>query len=226
MPEELTLSFWELLLRIAVAGALGGLIGLERELGDQPAGFRTHILVSLGSALFTLGGAYGVAPFIGVGLGVRFDPTRVASQIVTGIGFLGAGAILRQGFTVRGLTTAAALWVTAAIGMAAGLGYWWGAVLTTIATVVSLYGLKLVERPLVRRWMRGRHRYVLEVEPELRLSDLARVVEARSIRTERINLISGDEDRRTLVAVLRLPSTVSAEEVAQEISELPGVSSV
>ncbi len=120
MPESLTLSGWELALRVAVAAALGGLIGFERELGDQPAGFRTHILVSLGSALFTLVGAYGATPFLGGNDVVRLDPTRVAAQIVTGIGFLGAGAILRHGFTVRGLTTAAALWVTAAIGMAAG----------------------------------------------------------------------------------------------------------
>src|SRR5688572_13417309 len=97
----------EVVLRIAIAAVLGGLVGLEREVSEQPAGFRTHILVSLGAALFTLVGAY---TFGGEGS----DPTRVAAQVVTGIGFIGAGVIFQQGASIRGLTTAASLWVTAA----------------------------------------------------------------------------------------------------------------
>lgn len=151
-----SLDTLDLIVRVVVAAALGGLVGLERELSDQPAGFRTHILVSLGAALFTMVGAYGLEPFVKSGF--SFDPTRVAAQIVTGIGFLGAGAILRQGITIRGLTTAAALWVTAAIGTAAGLGFWSGAVATTVATVMSLYGFKRLER-----WMfRSRKKRVTE----------------------------------------------------------------
>ena len=135
-----------------VAGALGGLVGLEREFSDQPAGFRTHILVALGAALFSLVGAYGLdAVFGDANRRVRFDPTRVAAQIVTGIGFLGAGAIIRQGLNVRGLTTAAALWVTAAIGMAVAFGYWIGAIATTMLTVAALYGLKRLERAVFPR---------------------------------------------------------------------------
>ncbi|MGH7426687.1 MAG: MgtC/SapB family protein, partial [Candidatus Methylomirabilales bacterium] len=89
----------ELVLRVLASAALGGLVGLERELRDQPAGFRTHILVSLGSALFTLVGAYGLGPLTGGPPGPSVDPTRVAAQVVTGIGFLGAGAIIRHGLT-------------------------------------------------------------------------------------------------------------------------------
>ena len=108
------------LVRIAVAAGLGGAIGLERELDEKAAGLRTHMLVSVGSALFTLVGAYG---FDGLPASGSVDPTeRIAAQIVTGIGFLGAGVIFRQGFTIRGLTTAASLWLVAAIGMAAGAG--------------------------------------------------------------------------------------------------------
>ena len=141
-----TLEPWELGVRVLVAAALGGLVGLERELSDQPAGFRTHILVSLGSALFTMVGAYGLAAFIPEGTeNASFDPMRVAAQVVTGIGFLGAGAIIRQGVNIRGLTTAAALWVTAAIGMAAAVGFWLGAIFTTLATVTALYGFKRLE---------------------------------------------------------------------------------
>jgi len=131
-----TIGGWEILLRLVVASALGAAVGLDRELRDRAAGTRTHLLVSLGAALFTLVGAYG---FAGAG---RTDPSRVAAQIVTGIGFLGAGVILRQGFSVRGLTTAGSLWVAAAIGMAAGAGAYWAAVATAIITLIALGPLK------------------------------------------------------------------------------------
>jgi putative Mg2+ transporter-C (MgtC) family protein len=131
------------LIRLVVAAALGGLIGLERELDEKAAGLRTHMLVSMGSALFTLVSAYGFREFVTHGRVVSFDPSRIAAQIVTGIGFLGAGVIFRQGFTIRGLTTAASLWLVAAVGLASGAGYWQGAV---IATGVGLASLRLLER--------------------------------------------------------------------------------
>ena len=135
------LTWLEALVRIAVAAGLGGVVGLERELDEKAAGLRTHMLVAVGSALFTLVGAYGFSDFPAR----TVDPTRVAAQVVTGIGFLGAGLIFRQGFTIRGLTTAASLWLVAAIGMAAGAGFWKGAVIATIVALVSL-------RPL--EWMK------------------------------------------------------------------------
>ena len=122
MPD---LSLGELALRLAVAAVLTGAIGLERELRERAAGLRTHMLVGTGSALFTIVSAYGWSDFdFGPGTGMTLDPSRVAAQIVTGIGFLGAGAIIRQGGSIRGLTTAAGLWVVAAIGMATGAGYY------------------------------------------------------------------------------------------------------
>ena len=114
-----SLSWEESLLRLALAAVFGGAVGLEREFREREAGFRTHMLVSVGSALFTIASAYGFRDFlVNGGSLVRTDPTRIAAQIVTGIGFLGAGAIIRQGMSVRGLTTAATLWIAAAIGMA------------------------------------------------------------------------------------------------------------
>ncbi|MCW2918347.1 MAG: magnesium transporter MgtC [Actinomycetia bacterium] len=121
------------LLQIGVAAGLGGAIGLERELDAQSAGLRTHILVALGSALFTVAGADIL----------HTDPTRVAAQVVTGIGFLGAGAILREGASVHGLTTAASLWVTAAAGVAVGLHAWVAAI---VATALALTVLRLLKR--------------------------------------------------------------------------------
>jgi putative Mg2+ transporter-C (MgtC) family protein len=148
VAELRSLGWDDTLLRVAVAAALGGAIGLERELDEKAAGLRTHMLVSVGSALFTLVGAYGFAGFPSSSV----DPSRIAAQVVTGVGFLGAGVIFRQGFTIRGLTTAASLWLVAAVGMAAGAGYWKGAVIAAGAALVSLRPLEwLKERALPQR---------------------------------------------------------------------------
>jgi putative Mg2+ transporter-C (MgtC) family protein len=124
-------------LRLLLAAILGAAVGLEREIHDHPAGMRTHLLVSLGSAGFTV---LSIAAFPAPGA----DPARVAAQIVTGIGFLGAGAILKEGISIHGLTTAASLWVVAAIGMAAGAGAWVTALTITVIAIVSLWPLRLI----------------------------------------------------------------------------------
>ena len=142
MPD---LSTVEIVLRLALAAVLGGAVGAERELRDRGAGFRTHLLVSVGAALFTLVSAYAWTDWQFSGSeGLTFDPTRIAAQVVTGIGFLGAGAIIRQGFSVRGLTTAATLWVCAAIGMASAAGYYGAAIATTALVLVTLGPLRFV----------------------------------------------------------------------------------
>lgn len=131
------LEFLELLLRLLVAALLGGLIGYEREQADKPTGVRDHVLVSVGSALFVLVSLYG----FGTGTDPGRDPARVAAQVVTGIGFLGAGAILRTEGHVQGLTTAAGIWVTAAIGVAAAIGgkFYVVAVFTTVLSLAVLF---------------------------------------------------------------------------------------
>ena len=222
LPELTTL---ELVGRIALAAALGGLIGFEREFSDQPAGFRTHILVSIGAALFTLVGAYGINEFVDSGR-IRFDPTRISAQIVTGIGFLGAGAILRQGVNVRGLTTAAALWVTAAIGTAVGFGYWIGATATTVVTVAALYGLKRLERVLFPRFRSHYHRVEIEMGPELRLSDLETAFSAHDTLVYSMKILTDDEGNRHLVARVKLASTRNIEILAEELRGVEGVRDV
>ena len=149
MPD---LSWAEVVLRIVLAAALGGAIGLERELREREAGLRTHLLVSVGAALFTMVSAYAWTDWrFSNEEGLVFDPTRIAAQVVTGIGFLGAGAIIRQGLSVRGLTTAATLWVVAAIGMASGVGYYWAALVTTALVLISLWPLRIVAYRLSAR---------------------------------------------------------------------------
>jgi putative Mg2+ transporter-C (MgtC) family protein len=224
----MTLSVGELVARVAIAAALGGLVGLERELSDQPAGFRTHILVSLGAALFTISGAYGLEDFLeGGGITTRLDPTRVAAQVVTGVGFLGAGAIMHRGVNIRGLTTAASLWVTAAIGMAVGFGYWEGAVAVALVALAALYILGYIERGAREKLKRGRVRFVIDSEPQLRLGELTEVLDRAGGRVVSIKVVEEeDEEAREFIVVARLPSHAVAEAVADEIRSLEGVADV
>jgi putative Mg2+ transporter-C (MgtC) family protein len=168
----------ELVLRVLAAAVLGGVIGMERELSDHPAGLRTHIALALGAALFGVLSAYGFRGFDASRTVTNFqvDPTRVASTMVTGIGFLGGGAILKEGAKVRGLTTAASLWVTAAIGLACALGEYWLAAATTGIVVLSLTVLRRPQRwALVRRLARVNETVVIRVREG---SDTGRVVQA------------------------------------------------
>ena len=139
---------WNLLVRILVAAALGGILGIERDIHGRQAGLRTHLLVSAGSALFFVLSTH-IATFdviVPAGFTKVTDPGRIAAQIVTGIGFLGAGVILKEGFTIVGLTTAACLWIAAAIGMASGAGLYFIATSTTALSLISLILLRWFER--------------------------------------------------------------------------------
>src|SRR5436305_6206963 len=151
-----SLGWPPILLRLMVAAVLGGAIGFERELRERGAGLRTHTVVSVGAALFTLVSAYAF-------VGPRVDPTRIAAQIVSGIGFLGAGAIIRQGLSVRGLTTAATLWLVAAIGLACGAGYYDAAIIATGVALVTLGPLRIVAFRVVRRFRPQTDRLLVEI---------------------------------------------------------------
>ena len=143
----------EIALRLAAGLALAGAVGIEREVSGQPAGLRTHITVGLGAALFGVLSVHGFDAYV-AGRNTnnyQIDVSRVASQVVVGVGFLGAGAILKEGASIRGLTTAASLWAVAAIGLAAGLGSFFAATVTAVALIFSLV---LLRSP--RRWVRQR----------------------------------------------------------------------
>lgn len=161
LPSEL-----DLVLRILLAALLGGVIGLEREVNDHPAGLRTHIAVAMGAALFGVIGAYAWGAFDTDRNATTYqmDVTRVASQVVVGVGFLGGGAILKYGATVKGLTTAASLWVTAAIGLAVAMGMYGVAVATTVAVLISLVLLQFPRQWIDRRIARGRQTMVIELQ--------------------------------------------------------------
>jgi putative Mg2+ transporter-C (MgtC) family protein len=212
VPE---LHWGEVLLRVVLAGALGGAIGAERELREREAGLRTHMLVAVGAALFTIVSAYAWSDFsFSQRGGITFDPTRIAARIVTGIGFLGAGAIIRQGLSVRGLTTAASLWVVAAIGMASGAGYYSAAVITTVVVLISLWPLRIVAHRMFERIRPGELRLEVELQAGQSPSVLLDTLESKGVAVRSFELEDA-RDRRRVVLEVRITDgrfeTVTAE---------------
>lgn len=156
---------WEAVWRLLAAAVLGAVVGLEREVNDQPAGLRTHITVALGAAVFGIVSTLGFSEFVTDqrAVNVQFDVTRVASNVVVGIGFLGAGVIFRAGSKVRNLTTAASLWVTAAFGLAAGVGDIGIAAVAALALVVALFVLRIPRNAIRQRLTRATLRVSVRV---------------------------------------------------------------
>ena len=160
MPDSLTVSHENLVMMVRIVGALaiGAVIGLERSFHGRPAGFRTHALVCVASALLMLVTVYQNEWMTQVAIdAIRTDPTRMAQGIMTGIGFLGAGVIFKEGLIVRGLTTAASIWMTASIGILVGVGFWMPAIFGTIATLIVLSAFRIVENKLPSEFYAHHH---------------------------------------------------------------------
>ncbi|MGA3304621.1 MAG: MgtC/SapB family protein [Stellaceae bacterium] len=191
------LAHWELVVRLLIAAGLGSLIGAERERLVWAAGLRTHMLVSVGSCLFMIVSAYGFSTVIAPG--VILDPSRVAAQVVSGIGFLGAGSILLRGDVVRGLTTAASLWTVAAIGLAVGGGLYTEAVAATLIILIILAGIKPLEE-----WYQRRN-----TTHKIRL-----IVDGGKMSTDILNNALGYRARR----VIRYVSVPSADPLFEDVT--------
>ena len=209
--------WWEAGARLLLASLLGGVVGWQRESADKPAGFRTHIIVCLGASLFTLISAVG---FFGTGA----DPARVASNIVVGIGFLGAGTIWRAGGSVQGLTTAASLWTVAAIGTAAGLGYYFGATAATVIVILTLTALKWFEERIPRRGV-GNVVMVMADRPG-QLGRIGTVLGAFGVNIERIDLSARVDNKVTLALAARIPARTSRDEILVALGDVAGVEDV
>lgn len=184
----------EFIIRICIAAFLGGILGLERDIHGRPAGLRTHLLVSLGAAVFMM-----LSPFVaGMKPEIPGDPGRIAAQIVSGIGFLGAGAIIKEGVSIRGLTTAASLWVAAAIGMTTGVGSYLGAIVVSGLALITLELLPHVETIFKKHSYR-----VLELTTSLEadVSDILEVVKNQKIHVVRFDL-DRDYENETLKTTL------------------------
>jgi putative Mg2+ transporter-C (MgtC) family protein len=210
------------LLRIAIAAGLGGAVGFERELREREAGLRTHLVVCVGSALFTLVSAYGFHDFlVNGGNVVRADPTRIAAQIVSGIGFLGAGAIIRQGLSVRGLTTAATLWLVAAIGMACGAGYYSAAVISTAAALITLGPLRIFSYRVVGRFRPHVDRLLVEIPAGGSPAPVIEVIEQHAGRVVSME-VTQEGDRRSVTVDVQLHES-AAPFVVAGVADIDGV---
>ena len=212
------LSNWETLARLLVAAVLGSLIGFERERLLWAAGIRTHMLVCVGACLFMIVSAFGFADSLSA-QHVVLDPSRVAAQVVSGIGFLGAGAILARGEIVRGLTTAASIWTVAAIGLAVGGGLYFAAGLSTTIILAILAGVKPLEEAynqtcrLVIETVRG------TLTPEI-LKDALKV---RNGQIKRFQASARDADVDDLTVIL---ARVSSNDIASFIQKIKAISGV
>ena len=186
----------EFLLKMLLASLLGGVIGLERDIHGRAAGLRTHLLVSLGAAVFTILSEV-ISQNSGTS-GFSSDPGRIAAQIVSGIGFLGAGVIIKEGVNIRGLTTAACLWTVAAIGMAAGSGYYKIAVFTTGIALIGLVILKFSERFYSKNAYR-----ILSVQTPLKVN-ASQIIEV--INNKRLKILNCDIEKNyeTGISLTRL----------------------
>lgn len=222
------LTYQETILRLLIAAVLGGLVGLERERLEWVAGWRTHMLVCLGSALVAIVSAYGFDAVLSPDR-VVLDPSRVAAQVISGIGFLGAGTILflRREEVVRGLTTAASLWTVAAIGLGAGTGLYLAAVATTVLVVVILALMKPVEKWIFRR--RQTRRLTIFIDhPGAFLLPIQSALDAADLTIEQITLKRGDTAEQNYVTVDLLHGATKEAmfAVAETVGKLEGVRSV
>ena len=227
MNFDILASYHMVFLKITLAGAMGGLIGYERETHGQAAGFRTNILVAMGSCLMMLLSVHMEEMFrdLSSTSSVRIDPSRIASYAVASMGFLGAGAIIKGRGTVRGLTTAAGLWLVTGIGLAVGAGYWIPALFTTLASTIILFFMRVLLRPLVKRDLYS----VLTVTCACDLTRLREIREILgaghpSIRIQAVNYYHDLEAGRVTYA-LRIISKDSMPwaKVTEQLRHLPGI---
>lgn len=211
------ISDYEIALRLLLASVFGGIVGFERERNDSPAGFRTHILVSLGAALIMIISMYGFAGFDSV----NKDPARLAAQVVSGIGFLGAGTILRDKTAIKGLTTAASLWVVSAIGLATGAGFYLSACIATLLVFLTL------ERSVETYFFRNSQTLrVVSVNGTCKIKEINHTLESHNMIPQNISMtLLKEEDNKTYFEYkLRTPfRKVNIERIIEDINEIDGI---
>lgn len=223
----MAISQVELIIRLVAAALAGGLVGFERERHSRPAGFRTHILVCVGCSLVMLISTHAFSGELGE-IGSGADPSRIASHAISGIGFLGAGTILRYGNTIRGLTTAASLWVVAVIGLAVGSGFYLGALVTTIILLTSLYTLKGVETYLAKK-QRLRSLSILAVDKPGLLGRIGAVfgylgINITNVEMDEAEYLEAYQARViSLSFMLKVPPDFSSDELFQKVIQIDEV---
>lgn len=213
-------------LRLVLALLLGGLVGFEREQSNHAAGFRTNILVCVGSCLLMLLSIYGFSDFVNE-TNVRVDPARLAAAVITGVGFLGAGTILFTGKSITGLTTAASLWVVAAIGLAVGAGFYFAAGVSTSMVLITLWAFNKLEK----RYIRAKREHALTVQADEHstiVMALNALLSERHIIIRKIKLEEDDVEGRSkkqliLHLYVTLPKAESLLALIEQIKHMEGV---
>ena len=212
----------EIVLRLILAALLGGVIGYEREHTNRPAGFRTHILVCVGSALVMVTSEF---IFDKYRAAANLDPARLGAQVISGIGFLGAGTIIRDGFNVRGLTTAASLWAVSCVGIAAGIGFYEGAAAATLMIFLTLITLKKAEKHFAQK-----NRYttlVIEAENAAgQVGCVSGVLEKYGAEIRNIQLYKGKDNTLMIKAVVKTPENGIGAQIAGDLQSQRGVRKV
>ena len=214
---------WTLILRVLAAAGLSAVIGLEREMHGRPAGLRTHVLVGIGAALVMASGE-AVVQLVAARVGIQIDPGRIAAGVITGIGFLGAGTIIRVGDWIRGLTTAASIWYVAALGIVAGQGLYGLALGGTAIGLVVLTALDWAEARVPSTIY---HVLVLDVTPEKRVSVQQAILDLCKQEKIRVQLrgwaSDGSAGPITLRFMIRHRGSIDIGELGSQIESLPGV---
>lgn len=213
-------SIMSIAIRLGLAVVLGGLIGYERGNTQRPAGFRTHILVCVGSALVMITSEYIFSLYHEI---VNLDPARLGAQVISGIGFLGAGTIIRDGVNVKGLTTAASLWAVSCVGIAVGIGLYGGAVLATLTIFITLFVLKNFE-PNINKTRRYRIVYIQsEVRPNW-IGDLCVMLEKNDIQIKNIEFNKNFNNENIFIKLLvKFPDNPTSIRVIKDIQNMPGI---
>ncbi|GIO85369.1 MgtC family membrane protein [Paenibacillus faecis] len=218
----------ELIMRLLLSLFLGGIVGYEREVNRHAAGLRTNILVCVGSTLIMLLSIYGFTDFLNEPT-VRTDPARLAAQVISGIGFLGAGTIMQKGASIKGLTTAATLWVMAAIGLAVGAGFYYPAAITCLIVIISLKALNKVEHRFLAS---GKiHTLKISLPPESpSLAEMYAVMTSYHLDIKTISIANengnfGSEIQRIKIS-FAAPKNTSLIAVLEKFHALPDVSSL
>ncbi|HOM02221.1 MAG TPA: MgtC/SapB family protein [Acetivibrio sp.] len=211
------------IVRLLLACVLGGVIGYERESTNRPAGFRTHILVCVGSALVMITSQYIFNNYKGF---TNIDPARLGAQVISGIGFLGAGTIIREGANVRGLTTAASLWAVSCVGIAVGIGFYGGAVISTVIIYITLILLKRTEKHITRK-SRLNVFYIQTEDLPGQIGTIGCVFGKYDTTIRNIEFINDDKEKDVLIKfVVRIPNDVSKEKIMDELRGVGGVKKV
>ncbi|WP_339230981.1 MgtC/SapB family protein [Oceanobacillus sp. FSL K6-2867] len=210
--------------RLLVALVLSGLIGFEREINNHSAGFRTHILVGVGACLMMILSLFGFSAFNEVNDNIRFDPARIPSYVISGIGFLGAGTIIVYGGTVRGLTTAASIWTVAGIGLVVGAGMYSVAIFTTLIILISLIFLNHIERIFPRS--RTTMFIELVVDETIEINKVLEILEKHHFSITNIEIIRQESSLRKFYIKMNRKDRQHLIKIFEEISQLQGIKSI